>query len=644
MDSILSFGITDFKMRIALLFIGIIVLIAFNVLVFLFKKERYSRLLVWLNVAAGILVLFFFFVTLFLRPFARLETATKAGYLTQAHQPIELSFTAPINPEEVVLHMSPEIKGQWVFQNALPFFSKQYKDKAVFIPEESFYPDTKIVVYMVGLKRLFPGGEKHEQSIDLFSPSLPDITETYPVQDQKNVSIKDPFEITFDKPSGEFVSWVYEISPPIDFVVDKTDALKHKLVFSKSLLQDREYSLSISRAGRSYRVADFSDVEKGDVELVQKIVFKTVAAPFIKLYDQQGNGAQADKPIKIVFSEAMNPTSVAEKFALSPATVGKINWEDENTFVFVPDEEFKKGTDYTIKFLSGMENKYGGKTDHDIELAFSTAGAVKVLSASPKNGAYGQSVDLSKIVLEFDQEVDHTSAQNAFSVSPSISGSFSWDGNKMIFAISRALDSSTKYTIKLKKGIKTVYGLDSDKDYSYSFSTKDKIFSLDIPMYYQSETFTCNIAATRMVLASKGTVLSEGSIKAAVGEGGDPNVNWVQGYGVHWGPISNFISKYRSVSLKRNWNIVDMVKEVQNGNPVIIWGYNQLSSSGVIKLDSGATGYNGMHSVVVKGFVGNVENPTSIIVNDPWRGPRTISVSSFKSLWNYIGNTALVIY
>lgn len=644
MDSILNFGITDFKIRILIVLISILVLGAFNFFVLFFKKQRYYRFLVLLDVVVITFVLFLSFVTVFSRPFARLETVFEGGRLAEAHQSIEVSFTTPINLDNVSLHMSPEVEGEWVFQNALSFFSGRYKDKATFIPKESFYPETKIVVYIVGLKRLFPGGEVHEQSIDLFSPSLPSLKEVYPKNGQENVSVKDPLEIVFDTPSGEFVDWVYEISPPVDFYIDKTDSSRDKLILSKPLLQDREYNLSISRAGRSYRVADFSDVLKGDLELIQKIIFKTVASPFVELYDQQGSGMRADSPIKIVFSEAMNPTSVADKFSLSPITAGKINWEDEKTFIFLPDQEFKKGTDYIIKFLSGMENKYGGKTDKDIELHFSPAGAIKVLSISPKDASYGQSVDLSKMVIEFDQEVDHVSAQNSFSISPNIPGSFSWEDNKMIFSFGRSLDPSTKYSIKLNKGIKTVYGLDSDKDYSYSFTTKNKVFSLALPMYYQSETFTCNIAATRMVLAYKGIKLSENSIKAAVGEGGDPNVNWVEGYGVHWGPIYNFISNYRTASLKRNWNVLDLVKEVQKGNSVIIWGHNQLGSSGAFKLDSGATGYHGMHSVVVKGFVGNVENPTSIIINDPWRGPRTISVASFKSLWAYLNNTALVVY
>ncbi len=644
MDSLVSFGIFDFNMRIGIICAAVFVLIILVIAPVFFKRQRRSRFVILLTVALTVFVLALSAATVFSRPFVRLQTAVQGGYLQEAHQPIEISFTVPINPENVSLHISPEVEGNWIFQDALPFFSGRYKDRAVFVPKESFYPEAKVVVYAVGLKRLFPGGTVHEQSLDFFSPMLPNIKDIYPKDGQENVGIKDPFEITFDAPSGEFVDWTYEISPPISFTIDTASVSKHKLVFSKPLQQDRVYSLSISRAGRSYRVDDFSDVLKGDAELVQKISFKTVASPYVKLFDQQAAGARADSPIKVVFSEAMNPVSVAEKFSLSPATVGTINWEDEKTFVFTPNEEFKRGTDYIIKFLSGMENKFGGTTDRDIELNFSPAGVVAVSSISPKNASYGQSVDLSRIVVEFDQAVDRDSAQNSFSISPNIAGSFSWEGNKMIFSLSRALDYATKYRIQLKKGIKTVYGLDSDKDYNYSFTTKDKTFSLEVPMYYQSETFTCNIAATRMVLASKAVKLSEASIKAAVGEGGDPNVNWVEGYGVHWGPISDFISKYRTVSVKRNWNVVDLVKEVQKGNPVIIWGHNQLSSLGVFKLDSGATAYHGMHSVVVKGFVGDVENPSAIIVNDPWRGVRTISVSSFKNLWAYIGNTALVVY
>jgi hypothetical protein len=51
-----------------------------------------------------------------------------------------------------------------------------------------------------------------------------------------------------------------------------------------------------------------------------------------------------------------------------------------------------------------------------------------------------------------------------------------------------------------------------------------------------------------------------------------------------------------------------------------------------------------MHSEVVVGFVGKVDSPTNIILNDPWRGRRYLSLGTFNSLWSCIGNTAIVVY
>ena len=52
-----------------------------------------------------------------------------------------------------------------------------------------------------------------------------------------------------------------------------------------------------------------------------------------------------------------------------------------------------------------------------------------------------------------------------------------------------------------------------------------------------------------------------------------------------------------------------------------------------------------MHSEVVVGFKGSVDNPSVIIVNDPWRGRLYYSRSTFE--WNWrrsFNNTAVVVY
>ena len=56
-----------------------------------------------------------------------------------------------------------------------------------FHPAQSFYPEEKIVIYFVGLTRLFPGGEEHEQSLEFFGPKIPQITSISPENGEEHV-------------------------------------------------------------------------------------------------------------------------------------------------------------------------------------------------------------------------------------------------------------------------------------------------------------------------------------------------------------------------------------------------------------------------------------------------------------------------
>jgi uncharacterized protein YvpB len=165
-----------------------------------------------------------------------------------------------------------------------------------------------------------------------------------------------------------------------------------------------------------------------------------------------------------------------------------------------------------------------------------------------------------------------------------------------------------------------------------------------LPWYGQQETFTCNIAATRMALAYYGIYRSESQIKASIGTGLDPNANWVAGYGVHSVPIASYISNYRSVDRRSGMTLKDLTTAVDNGDPVIAWVYNRHSTPyGSFTLEGGYTGYKGMHSEVVRGYIGDPNNPTHILVNDPWRGRLTYSASGWLSIWSYLGYTGVIV-
>lgn len=616
---------------------------------FLFKFFRkiggffWRKKLIILNGTLGILFVAVVAVTVLVRPRIINSTPSEGSYMSSGEEIIEVEFDVPVNTDEIKFNVSPEVEGDWVFEEAFP--GSPVKRKARFYPKESFYPESEVVVYVVGMKQSWSGGKEHEQAIEFKSPKIPDIEEIYPEVGSVDVPTDVDVEIKYDAPVGDFVDLKYEMDPKVEFDVKTTEENIQVLDFKEDLDQDQEYKIDIYRTPRSYDVDNGKDVEIGDTEKIEELVFRTVTTPLVKSYEPKGKGILVDKVIKVVFDQPMNQESVLDHFKITPDTEGTVTWEDETTFVFTPDQDLKKGTDYEILFSKGILSEVSGTTEEEIKLKFTTIGKVKVSSVSPILGASGLHPNSTNIVVEFNQKVDHASAQSKFSISPSVSGAFSWDGNKMIYSVAGKLKYSTKYTFSIAAGVKTIHGLDSAKTFSYSFTTRANIFTLNVPWYKQQENFTCNIAATRMALAYRGVYRSESQIKSGIGIGTNPNSDWVSGYGVHWGPVASYIGQYRKVSIKQGWNVSALAKEVEKGNPVILFWYNRYSQPpGAFTLPSGATGYKGMHSEVVYGFIGDSSNPTSLMTNDPWRGRLTYSKSGFVNTWAYINYTAVVVY
>jgi uncharacterized protein YvpB len=214
----------------------------------------------------------------------------------------------------------------------------------------------------------------------------------------------------------------------------------------------------------------------------------------------------------------------------------------------------------------------------------------------------------------------------------------------MSYAIAGSLGYLTKYRYYVNTGVMAEYGTDSTAVISGSFTTKSNVTLLGVPLYSQPlGTFICNLVATRMVLAYKGIYVSNSQVQNSLGTGSNPNVDYVDGYGVHWGPVNTYLhSKGVSSEIKQGWNLTALLNEVAQGHPVILWWWNRYGSQYTFNL-GGATAYNEMHSEVVVGFVGEPSNPSSIITNDPWRGRLYYTPSTFNATWSYIGKTAIVV-
>ena len=611
-----------------------------------FMFIRHGRLAPY-NVFAAVTLAVLTAATLFSRPYILSSNPSDGGFMLSSDQPLELEFSLPVDIEELNLNVSPEVRGRWEFERTV--FGIPVQWKARFYPEESFFPGKKVVVYVVGLKSLWNPAVIHEQAVEFYSPKIPDIIAFNPPDGSVHVPIDTKVEIEYDSVLGDFVEFDFKTSPASTIRVEQNGGTRQILGFEESLNQSQEYKVEVYRTLRSYEVGSQEEIEVSETQKVEEINFQTVEAPLVASYRPSGNAVKTDEVVRIVFEQPMNRESVESRFSILPEIEGTVSWEDEQTFVFNPKDGFPKETKYRLAFAAGMRNIYGGTTAEEIAFEFETIGKVRVLGISPLNGTFKLDPNKTNVVVEFDQEVDRSSAQKKFSISPSVSGTFVWDGNKMIYTAAGKLAYSQTYIIKVLKGVKTVHGLDSGQEFQASFTTREYIVELAVPQYYQNpvtQTFNCNLVTVQMALAYRGISATQEQVKSALGVGQNPNASWVEQYGTHPAPIASYLSsrgiKYE---IKTGWNLADLAREIEKGHPVILWWYNRYSEpKGTFTLPGGYTGYKGMHSEVVRGFAGSADNPTKLYVNDPWRGPLVYDRALFLATWAYLNYTAIVIY
>ncbi len=95
-----------------------------------------------------------------------------------------------------------------------------------------------------------------------------------------------------------------------------------------------------------------------------------------------------------------------------------------------------------------------------------------VVSAAPASGSTGVAVS-SPVTLAFNKAMDQPSTQNAFSLTPPVSGNFSWNltGAGMTFTPAGNLSSATNYSVNLSASAKDTDGISLAAPFSYGFTT-----------------------------------------------------------------------------------------------------------------------------------------------------------------------------
>jgi uncharacterized protein YvpB len=644
--------------------------------------------LIWINIVFPLLA--FGLLYLAWSPEPRIVSSDPAPEANWSNydQPVTLTFNNPVLISRLRPFISrEEVSGTWVYEPYMGFLP--FTRKAKFYPKTTALPNQRFVIYMTGVARPFVD-ESHEHALNFYTPKPLEVFATTPLNNATELGTDTHIELTFTQDQGKEAELEYKIEPEIELNFEKTDARHVKITPKEPLEQSQTYKLTVSRVDTTYDTETGEILSRENPLVIHELTFSTVKAPLIQQFMPTGTGVRENTAIKIVFELPMKRETVDPNLRFAPVFDFDSTWDNDRILTIYPKNGLAKETEYVFTLPPGIESTTGGKSETEVRYTFTTIGAVRVSKFTPASGL-SRLPRTTNVIVEFDQEVDHDSAQSHFSISPNVPGRFSWTNNTMTFILNTPLNFQTTYTAKVSPGVKTVYGLDSRDTFSTSFTTVPNVTIISGfgpgNFDHQDYDMTCAVASFKMLLAWKGIYRSEDSLISQIGHQpdqyiydssigayrwGNPNVGFVgsniaggggtdpnRAFGVYWDPIIRVWKNNYGTNTKlyTHWNAAGLASEIEAGHPVQIWWWNGLSWTegdvGGKRMDwytSVATGsqkiyaINGMHSVDVVGFAGDASNPTGFYILDPWFGWYLKPVGAFLNQWKYYNNTGVAVY
>ncbi len=627
-------------------------------------KQRLKKVF-WLGVVLKVLVIvgggliaaYWFIPT----PNVVKTSPAAASNLTSPTQKIEVIFDRPVSRKALEKSIQPEVAGVWIFERN--FYRTHLFRSVTFYPTQNLKPDTNYQITLSNIKTASGMPGSHSYQFSFKTEPQPKVLKVEPNNDSTNVATSSPIKVILDNPNNDLSEFDFEVEPktPFTLSLDKPK-LEYNLKFGENLKQGTKYTLRVKTTDLSINPQTKEIIARGETKIEHLSTFTTKPPPGIESATPTGTGVALISPITIKFSTQMNKKSVEDHFQIAPVVQGELIWRSNQILEFKP-HALSYETSYKITISKGALGLDGGFLEEDSVFQFSTIGSVKVISVNPVDGWKGVTLT-GPISVTFDQAVDRKSAEEKFSITPSTSGQFSWDQNTIIFTPSKNLAASTTYNLSLASGIKGLSGPASKSNLTYSFTTHDEVVKLAVPAFLQQHALSCELSALRMALAFRGVNVSEETLLTQVGvdntphQGniwGNPNQAFVgnvdgrqmvNGYGVHWAPIARVAGTYRGAKEFSGWSVKDLTEALAAGNPVVIWVYSSggWPTSWFTPSGENILALRDEHAVTAVGFVGNADNPTQLVVNDPLYGQVYWPRPLFDRKWGLLGRSGVVVF
>ncbi|MFO7167437.1 MAG: Ig-like domain-containing protein [Chloroflexota bacterium] len=193
----------------------------------------------------------------------------------------------------------------------------------------------------------------------------------------------------------------------------------------------------------------------------------------------RGEELPPDGVIELVFDRAMDKGSVAAALSLSPGVAGALEWPDERTVRFRPQQQLERGALYDVVLGQGARAVDGAPLNGAYQFRFATAGYLEVGQTIPADGAPDVQAD-STITVFFNRPVVPLVSVEAQRTSPlpqpvqfdpPIQGRGEWLNTSIYtFTPSAPLAGGTTYTGRVAAGLQDTEGNPLQSEYTWRFT------------------------------------------------------------------------------------------------------------------------------------------------------------------------------
>ncbi|MCA0455767.1 MAG: Ig-like domain-containing protein [Chloroflexi bacterium] len=275
----------------------------------------------------------------------------------------------------------------------------------------------------------------------------------------------EPVTISFNQPINCDTSGAFSISPAVEGSVTCDNATA-SIIFtpSRDYARATPYTVTISTALQA--VSGGTLLEPYTLEVNgQGYLEVTDVLPKDGSFD-----IATDAAITVIFNRPVVPLVSSEEAAalpspitISPAVEGTGEWLNTAIYVFHPEPGFAGGSQYTVTVNPDLTAQDGATLEALYSWSFSTVEPM-VVEVNPQAQATGILLTDS-VQVKFNQAVDHTSAEAAFSLTDTdtntaVDGTFEWaeDSTGFRFIPAESLNIDTVYEAVLNAGVEAVGG------------------------------------------------------------------------------------------------------------------------------------------------------------------------------------------